>query len=448
MMKGVLILGLTNKIRWKLGNQIGEPSGFGQVFSALKIIDGVSQNEEYVVKKLSQLDDDSIARFIREVRYLTKLDHPRIVKCVGYSLEDKPYFYAMRKYNSSLSSILPDLSENYSRIKTVFDNILEGLEYLHNEGYYHRDLKPANVLFNSDNDLVLCDLGLCINSSSDSTTRLTKTNMGIGTRFYCSPEQEADLKTVDHRTDIYSFGKMLYEAFTLTRPISLDISLLPAPIQYIVKKSTRDKKENRFESVEELRQHFNRAMELLINKTSENDLLSIINEINKVDEMGITNIERHTIDNLASALDQLNEKEHFHEIIMSLPSKAINLLSEQYPELLKKLVKEFIETVDSQGWPFSYTDTLANKYYEIFNNTKDADIHENLLKSILILAGSHNRWYVMGKFLDLLSIIDNDEEAYAVYYALIDDDYNLQRVKSNFNIDNIKLHPPLKKLFE
>ncbi|MXV42121.1 protein kinase, partial [Bacillus subtilis] len=121
-------MGLTNKIRWKLGNQIGEPSGFGQVFSALKIIDGVSQSEEYVVKKLSQLDDDSIARFIREVRYLTKLDHPRIVKCVGYSLEDKPYFYAMRKYNSSLSSILPNLSENYSRIKTVFDNILEGLE--------------------------------------------------------------------------------------------------------------------------------------------------------------------------------------------------------------------------------------------------------------------------------------------------------------------------------
>lgn len=162
-----------SKVVWRLGNRIGDQSGFGQVFEAKKVVNGIIQKEEYVVKKLIKLDDDSIARFKREVRYLTKLDHPRIIKSEGNNLQEEPYFYSMLKYKTSLQSIMPQLSSDYQRLQLVFNNILEGLEYLHNEGYYHRDLKPANVLYNSDNDLVLCDLGLCVNSNSDDSTRLT-----------------------------------------------------------------------------------------------------------------------------------------------------------------------------------------------------------------------------------------------------------------------------------
>lgn len=437
----------TRKVTWKQIARIGEPSGFGAVYSVRRYVNGVEQKGDYVVKQLENLDTDSIARFQREVRYLTKLDHPRIVKCVGYGLKKTPYFYAMKRYTTSLNTVLPELKENLPRLKVIFNNILEGLEYLHNEGYYHRDLKPANVLLNSDNDLVLCDLGLCINPSSYDSTRLTRTYMGGGTRFYCSPEQEIELKNVDHRTDIYSFGKMLYEAFTHSKPNILDLNALPAAIQYVVKTCTRESRKDRFNSVEELRQHFNRAMDILIDGASENDLLIILDKINKFDDLDFAVEGEEVINKLANILDNLKEPEQLHETIMSIPAKAYALLYTQYPDLLKRLVTEFIETVDSQGWPFSYTDTLANKYCELFKNTYDNDIHEDLLKSLLVLGATHNRWYVMGQFVDLLQLVKSESEAYSIYHALYDEDYYLKKVANNVNIDKNTLHPIIRKLF-
>ncbi|WP_439875421.1 serine/threonine-protein kinase [Bacillus mycoides] len=438
---------LTNRVTWKPIGRIGEPSGFGVVYAARRYVNGFEQEGDYVVKELSNLDEDSIARFQREVRYLTKLDHPRIIKCEDYGLENPPYFYVMRRYTTSLSTVLPELMGNFPRLKVIFNNVLEGLEYLHSEGYYHRDLKPANVLLNSDNDLVLCDLGLCINASSDDSTRLTRTHMGIGTRFYCSPEQEMDLKSVDHRTDIYSFGKMLYEAFTHSRPNILDLTVLPAAIQYVVKLCTREHRENRFDSVEELRQHFNRAMDILIDGASEDDLLIILDKINQFGELDFVVDGEAAINKLANALDNLKENEQLHETMMSIPAKAYELLFAQYPDLLKRLITEFVRTVDSQGWPFSYTDTLANKYYEIFKNTHDTDIHEDLLKSLLTLGASHNRWYVMGRFVDLLKLVKDESEAHSIYHALYDEDYYLKRVMSNVIIDKSTLHPIIGRLF-
>lgn len=438
---------LTNRVTWKMLGRIGEPSGFGVVYAVRRYVNGVEQEGDYVVKQLSNLDEDSIARFQREVRYLTKLDHPRIIKCEGSGLENAPYFYVMRRYSTSLSTVLPELMGNFPRLKVIFNNVLEGLEYLHSEGYYHRDLKPANVLLNSDNDLVLCDLGLCINASSDDSTRLTRTNLGIGTRFYCSPEQETDLKSVDHGTDIYSFGKMLYEAFTQSKPNILDLTALPAAIQYVVKTCTRERRIDRFGSVEELRQHFNRAMDILIDGASENDLLIILDKINKFDEFDFAFEGEAAINKLANALDNLRENEQLHETMMSIPAKAYELLFAKYPDLLKRLVKEFVRTVDNQGWPFSYTDTLANKYCELFKHTHDTDIHEDLLKSLLTLGANHNRWYVMGRFVDLLQLVKDEAEAHSIYHSLYDEDYYLKRVTSNVSIDKSTLHPILGKLF-
>jgi len=431
-------------IEWTLGAKIGDQSGFGQVFEAEKFLDKSKQDGEYVVKVLTQLDDDSIARFRREVRYLTKLDHPRIVKAEGYRLQEEPYFYAMTKYKTSLISILPELAKDYYRLQLVFNNILEGLEYLHNEGYYHRDLKPANVLYNSDNDLVLCDLGLCINSNYDETTRLTATHMGIGTRYYCSPEQETDLKSVDQRTDIYSVGKMIYEAFTGTRPVILDINQLPAAIQFVVSKSTREQRKNRFATVAELRQHFNTAMELLINDVSKDDLLSVINEINQlVDIVG----NEYIVDRLAHLLDNIKGEEQFQETFMKISTTSFKLLEDKYPDLSRELVEEFMNTINSQGWPFSYTDTLANKCEEIFNNIQDIDSRGEILKGLLVLGPTHNRWHVMHKFIELLSKVTTDTEAHSIYYILSSEEYYLEQLSNTISFDEKDLHPVIRKLF-
>lgn len=240
---------------------------------------------------------------------------------------------------------------------------------------------------------------------------------------------------------------MLYEAFTQSRPYILNLDALPAPIQYVVKMCTREQREDRFDSVEELKQHFNRAMDTLIGGASADDLLLIIDKISKFDNMDFILDGEATIDRLANSLGNLKEIEQLHEIVISIPVKAYEILGNKYPELSKKLVKEFIEIVDSQGWPFSYTDTLADKYCELFKSINDTDIHEALLKSLLELGANHNRWYVMEKFVELLQLVKDEAEAHSIYHALYDEDYYLKRVNNNVRIKKNALHPILKKLF-
>jgi len=135
----------------------------------------------------------------------------------------------------------------------------------------------------------------------------------------------------------------------------------------VVKKCTRQRREARFETVEELRRHFNMAMDLLINETSNDDLLSVINKVNSFDELDVV-FSENIVTDLARLLGELKEDEQLQEMIMKISGKTFNLLEDKHPDLFIQLMEAFINSINSQGWPFSYTDTLANKYEEIFNN--------------------------------------------------------------------------------
>ena len=93
--------------------------------------------------------------------------------------------------------------------ETILFKVLDGLEYLHNEGIFHRDIKPQNIMLNSYEDVVISDFGLALNTKNDDT-RLTGTSVRMGSDFFIAPEQIQDSKNVDQRADIYSFGRLLY----------------------------------------------------------------------------------------------------------------------------------------------------------------------------------------------------------------------------------------------
>ena len=107
--------------------------GFGQVFKVRRIRDG-----EILARKV--LIDDSpeaVSRFQKEVRLLARLDHPRIVKIVGTSLNESPPSYVMPLYPRSLREELPSLLDREDRIVRVFEAVLQGVEYAHEQGVVH-----------------------------------------------------------------------------------------------------------------------------------------------------------------------------------------------------------------------------------------------------------------------------------------------------------------------
>jgi len=264
----------------------------------------------------------------------------------------------------------------------------------------------------------------------------------MGTDFYCSPEQLKSLKKTDHRTDIYSFGKMLYETFANERPDILEIGKLPPEIRYIVRKCTNESPAERFSSVEELRTKFNNAMELLLEGVDD-DLQSIIKSIDESE----THVTKY-YPQLAEALSKTEDEEELHEAVIMIKGEVYGGLFNNYPDLVRDTVRNFTEYIDSQYWPFSYTDTLGDKYKDIFVNVIDNDLRLNLLYYTLRLSVQHNRWYVMGVFVDMLYIISEDEDlAHEVYHELSHKEFELGRVEANVNIDKTRLHKVHKKFF-
>ncbi|MFO1010581.1 MAG: protein kinase [Planctomycetota bacterium] len=185
---------------------------------------------------VAQAQDPSRAeRFRREAATLTKLDHPGIVTMLTYGEERGLLWYAMRyvqghdlhqeidrqrRLRSAQATPLPllpafDGSEYLPRMLESFCDLLDALQFAHDAGVVHRDVKPQNILVDGSGRFFLADFGL---ARDERFGTLTMTGAVQGTPHYMSPEQaEAAVRAIDHRTDVYSAGVVLYELLCLQR---------------------------------------------------------------------------------------------------------------------------------------------------------------------------------------------------------------------------------------
>ena len=174
-------------------------------------------------------DNASICqRFKREAQTLAALNHPCVAQIYGYHQTDELCFLSLEYVEGKdLSEYLADGPMPVDDAVRFAEKVCEGLGAAHAKGIIHRDLKPGNIRIGPDGSVKILDFGLArfvasadpepFAATSSLTTRLPLTVHGaiLGTPAYMSPEQAQGLP-VDHRTDIWSLGCVLYECLAGT----------------------------------------------------------------------------------------------------------------------------------------------------------------------------------------------------------------------------------------
>lgn len=156
------------------------------------------------------LDQEAHARVLREARVMGRLgEHPNIMPVHELGLEDGVPYFVMPLMDGDLEEVLrkaPDHRPPPSQWLEIANGVLAGLEFAHSHGVIHRDLKPGNIWLRGDRSPRIGDFGLALLAG----TRLTRAGLMMGTAAYMPPEQ-ATGGEITPRSDLYSFGCVLYE---------------------------------------------------------------------------------------------------------------------------------------------------------------------------------------------------------------------------------------------
>jgi Tol biopolymer transport system component len=217
-------------------------------------------------------DPDRIARFEREARSAGALNHPNIVAVYDIGRDGDTYWIATELVaGESLAKVVERGPLAVPKVMEIATQIADGLAAAHAAGIVHRDLKPANIMVTRGGRVKILDFGLALRqrTSQDSTTiDMTDEGTVLGTAGYMSPEQVRG-EPVDHRSDLFSFGVILYEmlggkrafagassvevlhAILKEEPGELPASVPPA-LDRIVRRCLQKERERRFQTAADL----------------------------------------------------------------------------------------------------------------------------------------------------------------------------------------------------
>jgi len=193
--------------------RIGQ-GGMGTIYLARD-----AAGREVALKRLLPgVSEDSRERFRREAEAIARLKHPGIVAIhdVGLDPETRLPFYTMDYVaGRDLSEVKGDLTRE--ALLELLVKVARGLHYAHEQGILHRDVKPQNILVDESGEPRLADFGLARDLARST---LTEDGDLVGTPLFMAPEQLAgESERIDHRSDIYALGVLLYEALTGSLPI-------------------------------------------------------------------------------------------------------------------------------------------------------------------------------------------------------------------------------------
>ena len=213
--------------RYQLRNQIAR-GGMTDVFLGQDTL----LSRPVAIKRLFPefaADPSFVERFKREATAAANLSHPNIVAVYDWGSADRTYFIVMEYVEGhSLAELLRSSGPlPPERAAEIAMYVAGALGFAHNNGVIHRDVKPGNVLLSPDGKVKVTDFGIAIAAFGGAESNLTQTGSVMGTATYFSPEQ-AQGKALDHRSDLYSLGVVLYEMLCGRPPFTGDSSVAVA----------------------------------------------------------------------------------------------------------------------------------------------------------------------------------------------------------------------------
>lgn len=241
----------------------------------------VQQNTPVAIKVLhTQLNDNEVQQFLAQTSLLAQLQHPHIVRILDYGVEhDEPYLVMVYAPHGSLRQRHPRGSRlPLATIVFYVNQIVDALQYVHDQNLIHRDIKPHNMLIGTNHEILLSDFGIAVLSQSMGYRRQTVQDFE-GTILYAAPEQIRSLPRI--ASDQYALGVVVYEwlcgdwpfhgtveeianQHVLAQPPSLvaKVPSLPPAIEQVVFKALAKDPYQRYENVQEFATALERASRL------------------------------------------------------------------------------------------------------------------------------------------------------------------------------------------
>ena len=204
-------------LHYRITGKLGE-GGMGVVFKA----EDTRLRRDVAIKFLprnTNADPAQLRRFETEARAAAALNHPNVTHVHAIEAFDGDTFIVMEHVpGRELGELIGSKELSFDRTIALATQVASGLKAAHEKGIVHRDIKTANIMVTEDGHIKIMDFGL---AKLLGDTRVTRSGMVVGTADYMSPEQVRG-EDVDHRTDIWSFGVVLYEMLTGRRPFHGD----------------------------------------------------------------------------------------------------------------------------------------------------------------------------------------------------------------------------------
>ena len=228
------------------------------------------------------------ARFKREAQAIAALDHPNIVQVFSVEEAEGTHFITMQLVQGkTLTELLPKNGFSLNEFFEIAIPLTDAVAAAHQEGITHRDLKPDNLMVGNDGRVKVLDFGLAkptsgfVAGAAESalpTAAKTAEGVIVGTLNYMSPEQ-AQGKTVDARSDIFSLGVVLYEMLTARRPFGGDT---PAEVLSSIIKDTPP---SVAETRPELPRELSKIVQRCLAKEPTRRLQSVLDVRNELEEL-------------------------------------------------------------------------------------------------------------------------------------------------------------------